>query len=73
MKDITMYSDNELSLQVFNDPYFFYEIHNPNFVVALVKEEFVFTDNQLENLIYDINQYIKDIEIQKSLARGEAQ
>ena len=72
MKDLTMYSDNELSLQVFNDPYFYNEIHDPEFVIALSKEEFVFTDRQLENLIKDIDQYIKDLEIQKSLARGEA-
>ena len=40
MKDITMYSDEELVLLVMNDEYFYSELGNREFLLALVKEEF---------------------------------
>ena len=57
MKDLTLYTDNELSLQVFNDLYFYNERHyqgKPDYVVALCKEEFVFTPKQLDVLLQDL-------------------
>lgn len=59
MQDLTMYSDNELSLQVFNTEYFYTERHyqdKPDYVVALCHEEFIFTDRQLEVLLEDLEQ-----------------
>lgn len=61
MKDLRTYSDKELSLNVFNDEYFYIEIDNPKYLLALVKEEFIYTNNQLEYLINDINSHIKEL------------
>lgn len=47
MKDLTMYSDNELSLQVFNDEYFYIERHDRDYLKALIQEEFIYTDEQM--------------------------
>lgn len=55
MDNITLHSDQELSLRVFNDAYFYNERKNQAFVKALVAEEFIYTDKQLEVLIEDLN------------------
>jgi hypothetical protein len=60
MIDITNYSDNELSLQVHNDLYFYSERHHLDFLCALVKEEFYFTPKQLEVMIEDITETVKE-------------
>ena len=57
MKDLTMYGADELSLNVFNDEYFYNERNyqgKPDYVLALVAEEFIYTDEQLEVLIQDL-------------------
>jgi hypothetical protein len=54
MKDLTNYSDNELSLMVFNTEYFYVERHTPDFLFALCKEEFYFTAKQMEVLKQDL-------------------
>lgn len=54
MLDLTNYTEQELSLQVMNDAYFYNERHHQEFLVALVKEEFFFTDRQLEKLLEDL-------------------
>lgn len=54
MKDLTIYSDDELSLQVFNDLYFYIERHNKDYLLALVDEEFIYTQKQKEILIEDL-------------------
>lgn len=51
MVDLEYYSDDELALRVFNDPYFYNEIGNLRFLVALCYEEFFFTDKQLQVLL----------------------
>ncbi len=56
MKDLTNYSDDELSLVVFNDEYFYTERTNLSFLLALVKEEFIYTDEQLSVLLVDLAQ-----------------
>jgi len=61
MKDLTIYSNKELSLNVFNDQYFYIEIHNPSYLLALVKEEFIYTDDQLKCLINDIDSHNKEL------------
>jgi hypothetical protein len=55
MKDLTQYSDSELSLNVFNEEYFYIERHNRPYLMALIAEEFVYTPEQLEELIDDLN------------------
>ena len=73
MKDLTMHSDDELSLQVFNDQYFYSEIDHPEYLMALIKEEFVYTTKQMETLVEDLNNYLMEINVQQQLARGEAE
>jgi len=73
MIDITMHSDDELSLQVFNDQYFYSEINHPEYLIALIKEEFVYTQKQMETLVEDLDDYCMEINVQQQLARGEAE
>jgi hypothetical protein len=60
MIDITNCSDKELSLYVHNDLYFYSERHHLEFLCALVREEFYFTPKQLEVMIEDITETIKE-------------
>lgn len=53
--DITKYSDRELSLQVFNDEYFYNEIENKPYLIALVNEQFKYNDAQFRDLLDSIN------------------
>jgi len=55
MQNLTQYSDQELSLNVFNDEYFYLEIHNRPFLMALIAEEFIYTADQMAVLIQDLN------------------
>lgn len=73
MKDIRKYSNDELSLNVFNDAYFYNELWSADYVIALVKEEFIYNNKQMEKLIYDIEEYKKEQDVQQALARGECQ
>ena len=54
MRDLTRYSDDELSLNVFNDEYFYIERHNADYLIALCNEEFIFTPEQLAVLMQDL-------------------
>lgn len=54
MKDLRIYSNKELSLNVFNDNYFYNELSDPEYVLELVKEEFIYTDEQFKLLVSDI-------------------
>ena len=55
MRDLTQYSDQELSLHVFNDEYFYIERANRPYLMALINEEFIYTDEQMRELINDLN------------------
>ena len=54
MQDLREYSDNELSLQVFNDEYLYVEREHKKYLLALCREEFWFTDTQLQVLEDDL-------------------
>jgi len=54
MEDLTQYSDQELSLRVFNDEYFYIERHNFDHLVALCREVFIFNAGQLGVLVEDV-------------------
>ena len=54
--DITRHNDNELSMLVMNDDYYYCNIDNPKFVLAEVDEEFIYTDKQKEVLIDDMEE-----------------
>ena len=58
MQNLTMYGDQELSLNVFNDEYFYSERNyngKNDYVIALVEEEFIYTPEQMTVLIQDLN------------------
>lgn len=57
MKDLTIYSDNELSLTVFNEEYFYNERNfngNSDYLKALINEEFHYTPEQMKVLDQDL-------------------
>jgi hypothetical protein len=54
MRDLTIHSDRELSLNVFNEEYFYAERKNLPYLVALVNEEFHYTPTQMAVLIEDL-------------------
>ena len=61
MKNLKAYSNKELSLNVFNDEYFYNELDNPEYLLALVKEEFIYTDAQFKFLMNDIDSHNKEL------------
>jgi len=62
MKNLTDYPNKELSLHVFNTEYFYCELEtDPDFVLALVAEEFIYTAAQLKELKNDMFEYVRNI------------
>ena len=55
MNDITRYGENELSLHVFNDEYLYNARLNKSYLMALISEEFIYTDEQMDVLIQDLD------------------
>ncbi|MBT7557634.1 hypothetical protein HN615_12005 [Candidatus Woesearchaeota archaeon] len=55
MNDITQYGENELSLHVFNDEYLYNARLNKSYLMALISEEFIYTDEQMDVLIQDLD------------------
>jgi hypothetical protein len=53
--DITMHSENELSLIVFNDEYLYTRRHS-KFLVHTLKDLYKFTDEQMNVLINDLKE-----------------
>lgn len=70
MRDLTSYSDDELSLHVFNEEYFYIERENRDYLLALVKEEFYYTTSQMTTLIKDLEEDSKET---KSIITPEQQ
>lgn len=60
MKDITKYSDKELSLLIFNDVTLYTDRHEPGFL-HLVSKLYKFTDKQLEVLVNDLHEDFVEI------------
>lgn len=56
MIDLRDFSDAELSLQVFNDEYFYTERGSVEYLIALLNEEFIYTVKQLETLLDDLDE-----------------
>jgi hypothetical protein len=52
-QDITLYSDNELSLIVFNDEYFYNHRHKKD-LIPMLQDMFIFTGAQLKVLEEDL-------------------
>ncbi len=55
MQTLTQYSDSKLSLNVFNTEYFYIERHDRPYLMALIDEEFVYTQAQMDELIVDLD------------------
>ena len=60
MRNITQYSDDGLALIVFNDEYFYIERLNRPYLIALIREEIVFTDKQLSVLITALDEDVSE-------------
>tara|TARA_R110000751_G_scaffold33587_2_gene83597 strand:- start:807 stop:1043 length:237 start_codon:yes stop_codon:yes gene_type:complete len=60
MRNITQYSDDELALIVFNDEYFYIERLNRPYLIALIREEIVFTNKQLSVLITALDEDVSE-------------
>ena len=56
-KDLTAYSDQELALHVMNDEYYYSEIDNHDYLMALLEEQFIYTGEQLAVL----NQQLSEV------------
>ena len=50
MKDLRAWSNDELALMALNDEYFYSEINDEAYFYALIAEEFIYTDKQLDAL-----------------------
>ena len=57
--DITGYSDRELSLQVFNDEYFYNEIENRQWLFVLIRDRFIYNEAQFRDLLNSLNAMTK--------------
>ena len=57
MKDLTIYNNEELSNQVFNDEYFWNEKDDLRYLFDLINEEFITTKEQRGQLIGDLTEY----------------
>jgi len=55
MKDLTHQNRAALSSEVFKEAYFMDELDNKKFLLALVNEEFLYTDDQLDMLLDDLD------------------
>jgi len=60
-QDLREYGEQELSLHVFNDEYLYKRRHNYHFL-DLVKEMFLFTEEQEETLIQDLEDDLNEEE-----------
>jgi hypothetical protein len=54
MNDITRYGENELSLNVFNDEYLYNARLNKSYLIDIINETFIYTDEQMDVLIEDV-------------------
>ena len=55
MINLTNCINTQLSISVQQDNYFMVELENIPFLLALVAEEFIYTDIQLKQLKHDLN------------------
>ena len=60
-QDVTMHSDDELSLIVMNDEFFYTQRHDRGFL-SLVSESFIYTSEQLDVLTQDLEDDLAESE-----------
>jgi len=56
-EDITRYSDDDLSLRVFNDESLYYLRHDSD-LISILEEYYIFTEEQLQVLSDDLDEDI---------------
>jgi len=56
LNDITQYGENELSLHVFNDEYLYNARLNKSYLIDIINETFIYTDEQMDVLIQDLDE-----------------
>ena len=58
MNDITRYGENELSLNVFNDEFLYNQVMrgSRDYLITLINETFIYTDEQMDVLIQDLDE-----------------
>ena len=61
MRDLTSSSDRELTLWVYNEPYFYSEREHREYLLALVSEEFYYTEAQLKDLIETLDEELTEV------------
>lgn len=61
MKDLTNSTNRELTLHVYNEPYFYYERNDRDFLIALINEEFYYTEAQLNDLIETLDEELTEV------------
>lgn len=61
MRDLTNSSDRELTLWVYNEPYFYNEREHREYLLALVAEEFYYTEAQLKDLIETLDEELTEV------------
>ena len=61
MQDITHYSDDELSLIVFNTYYYYTLRHNFYALHQAVLDNFIFTDKQYDVMAIDVEEDLKEL------------
>ena len=61
MQDLTIYNNEELSNQVFNDEYFWNEKDDLRYLLDLINEEFITTKDQRGQLISDLIEYNSEL------------
>lgn len=59
-QDITMYSEEALSLHVFNDEYLYNNRHMNYFIDYIIKEMYIYTEDQLEVLENDLKEDLEE-------------
>jgi hypothetical protein len=55
MENLKQYGEQELSLRVFNEEYFYFERNDRAYLMALINEEFHYTPEQMAELIVDLD------------------
>ena len=58
--NLTNYNDDELSLQVFNNEYLYNQRYNVDDLITLLDDYFIYTEDQKDVLIEDIEEDLKE-------------
>ncbi len=63
MQNLTTYSDDELSLVVFNTEYLYNVRNDRPYLMELLEEGYTFTDEQMGQLVIDLDEDQEDEQV----------